>query len=145
MLEDTISPAALLGTISALFPKLCHPSSLRETSATLTTISTLPSSCWTGTSSDTSARKLKASGDPCWNPLTALLVPPAQAGRQDVESPTKYINRLQWKNPIQFKGDCMNLQQTVYCLLCPTRAHEGSPPRGSLIQAVQLERRRCGH
>ena len=35
------------------------------------------SSCWTGTSSGTSARKRKTSGDPCWNPPTALPIPSA--------------------------------------------------------------------
>ena len=74
--ERHMTPAVMLGTIAALSPKLCDdPSSQRETCAALMTLSTLPSSCWTWTSSDMSARKCKTSGNPCWNPPTALLVP----------------------------------------------------------------------
>ena len=60
----------------ALSPKLCDLSSQREReiSAALKTLSTLPSSCWTGTSSASSARKRNTSGDPFWNPLTALSI-----------------------------------------------------------------------
>ena len=62
------------GIIAALSPMLCNPSSRREISAALMTLSTLPSSCWTGTSSGTSARKRKTSGGP-WNPPTVLPIP----------------------------------------------------------------------
>ena len=48
-------------------PDVERPPSMRETSAALTT---LPSS-------GTSARKRKTSGDPCWNPPTALPMPSA--------------------------------------------------------------------
>ena len=40
------SPVVMSGIIAALFPKLCDPSSLREISGALMTLSTLPSSCW---------------------------------------------------------------------------------------------------
>ena len=77
MPEDTTSPVVMAGIIAALFPKLCDLSSRREISAALMTLSTLPSSCWTGTSSGTSARKRKTSGGPCWNPSIALPIPSA--------------------------------------------------------------------
>ena len=47
---------------------LCDPSSRREISAALNTLSTLSSSWWTGTSSGLSARMHKTSGGPSWNP-----------------------------------------------------------------------------
>ena len=83
----------------------------------------------------------------------ALLVPPAQAGWQEVESPTQYFNRLRRKNPLQPEGDCTSLQETVHCLFRPTRSghqkalEEPPPPTpsGFLIQTVRRERRRRGH
>ena len=74
---DTTSHVVMSETIAALSPKLCDPSSWRETSVAPTTPSTLPSSCWTGTSSGTSARKRKTSEDPCCNLPTALPIPSA--------------------------------------------------------------------
>ena len=44
-------PCGYVRDYAALSPKLCDPSSRRETSTALMTLSTLPSSCWTGTSS----------------------------------------------------------------------------------------------
>ena len=73
-----------------------------------------------------------------------LLVPTAQARRQEAESPTEYFNRLRWKNPLQPESDRTSLQQCDHRLLCPTRsghqkAHEERQPppqNGSLIQEV---------
>ena len=73
--EDTSFPVIMLETFAAPSRMLCDPSSRRETSAALMTLSTLPSSCWTGTSSSTSSRKRRTSGGPCWNPPTALPTP----------------------------------------------------------------------
>ena len=71
------TPCGYVRDYCSPFPKSCDPSSRKKTSAVLTTLSTLPSSCRTGTSSGTSARKRKTSGDPCWNPTTALTIPSA--------------------------------------------------------------------
>ena len=150
----------MLETIAALSPKLCDPSSRRETSTALTTLSTLPLSCWTGTSSGTSDRKRKTSGDPCWNPPTALPIPSATGltcknwvarGR----IPHLTFQSLPTEKPTQPESDRTSLQQTVQCLFQPTNnigPSEGfwgtSPPptqSGSLIQAVRWERRRSGH
>ena len=77
MPEDTTSPLVMSGITAALSPKLCDSSSRREISAALKTLSTLPSSCWIGTSSGSSARMRKTSGGPFWNPPTALPIPNA--------------------------------------------------------------------
>ena len=77
MSEDTSSPVVMSGIIAALSPKLCDPSSRKEISAALMTLPTLPSSCWTRTSSSSSDRMRKTSGGPCWNPPTALPIPNA--------------------------------------------------------------------
>ena len=156
--EDTISPAVMLGTIAALSPKLCDPSSRRETSAALMTVSTLPSSCWTGTSSCTSARKCKISGDPGWNPPTALPIPSATgpssvswAARGRVPHQTYQSPLTEKSNPVRRRLHKPSTDSLLPAL--PTRsdrekAHEGpplSPPCGSLIQAIRLERRRRGN
>ena len=77
MPEDTTSPLVMSGITAAFSPNLCDPSSRREISAALKTLSTLPSSCWTGTTSDSSVRIRKTSGGPFWNPPTALPIPNA--------------------------------------------------------------------
>ena len=88
MPEGTTSPLVMSGITPALSPKLCDPSSQRKISAALKTFSTLPSSCWT----ETSARMRKTSGGPSGilRPLyqsQTLLIPTAEAGRQEVEPP----------------------------------------------------------
>ena len=47
----------------------------------------------------------------------ALLIPHAEAERQEVKSTTKHLNRLLWKNTLDRKS----LQQAVHCLFCPPR------------------------
>ena len=61
--------------IAALSPRLCDPSSRREISTARTFLLALISSYWTGTSSNTYARKPKTSGDSSWRLPT---VPPTQ-------------------------------------------------------------------
>ena len=70
----------------------------------------------------------------------------------EVESPTKHLNRLWRKNPLQLEGDWTSLQQGVYCLFCLTRSghsegYEGPPPPswGHLLQAVWRERHYSVH
>ena len=119
------------GITAALSPMLCDPLSRREISAALMTPSTLPLSCRTETSRGSFARKRKTTGGPSWSPPTAppipsatLLVSSAQARQQEVQSPTKHLNRLWGKNPLQLEGDCTSLQQAVHCLFRPTRSGE---------------------
>ena len=69
--EDTTSPAVMLGITAALSPMLCDPPSRREISDAPMTTSTLPSSCWTWTSSGSFARNRKTSGGPSRSPPTA--------------------------------------------------------------------------
>ena len=73
--RDTISPAVMLGITAALSLMLWDTSSRREISAALMTPSTLPSCCWTETSSVTFAGKHKTSGRPSWSPLTTPPIP----------------------------------------------------------------------
>ena len=75
--EDTTSPAVMLGIFAALSQMLCDLSSWREISAAPITSSTLPSICWTGTSSGLFARKRKTSKGPSWSPPTAPPIPSA--------------------------------------------------------------------
>ena len=75
--EDTTSPAVMLGITAALSPMLCDPSSRREISAASLTPSTLPSSCWTVTSSGSFARKRNTSAGLYWSPRTAPPIPSA--------------------------------------------------------------------
>ena len=129
MPEDTTSPVVMSDSITALFPKLCDPSSRREISAALMTLLTLPSSCWTGTCSDRSARKRKTIGGPCWNPPTALPIPNATGpycatwearGR----IPSKCFNCFRWKNQLQPEGDRMRAfnRQFTACSVQQDRA-----------------------
>ena len=62
---------------AALSPMMCDTSSEREISVSLTTPSTLPSSCCTGTSSGSFAKKLKTSGGLFWSPPTMPPTPSA--------------------------------------------------------------------
>ena len=111
-------------TTAALSVKLCYPAIIEKRDQRcidkMTTLSTLPSSCWTGTSSDTFARKRKTSGGSSWNlptapPTLALLVSLAQAGRQVVEPATKHFNCLRRKNPLFLEGDCAFKRQFNAC------------------------------
>ena len=61
--EEIIYLVVMLEITAALSRNLYDSSSRREISATLTT---LPSSCWTGTSSVTFAKEHKTSGGPSW-------------------------------------------------------------------------------
>ena len=74
--EDTISPRLFSGLLQPSLQMLCNPSSRREIRAALTTLSTLPSSCWTGTSRGSVARKFKTNGRP-WSPPTTPPTPSA--------------------------------------------------------------------
>ena len=75
---------------------------------------------------------------PCYQ-SQVLLVPPAQAGWQEIESPTKYLNRIRWKNPFQPEGNCTSHQQAVNCLFCQhNRALRRLPHTGrSMREASQ--------
>ena len=75
--KDTTSSVVIWEITAALSPILCDPSSRKEISAAPLTSSTLPSSCWTMTSSGSSARKHKTSGGLSWSPLTAPPIPNA--------------------------------------------------------------------
>ena len=85
-----------------------YPSSQRYISTVMTTSSTLPLSCWTGTSSGSFARNFKTNG----HQPQAPLVPPAQAGWHEVESPNlppQTFQCLRGKNSLQIEGDCTSL------------------------------------
>ena len=69
----------------------------------VTTFLTLPFSCWGVTDSDQCRNLLEL--PPTWS----LLVPHAEAEEQEVEFTSKHLKHLQWKNPLQSKGDCKSL------------------------------------
>ena len=109
-------------TTAALSAKLCtQPSSRREISPTLVTLSFLPSSCCTETSSGSFARKHGTSGGSSWNlptapPTLALLVSLEQAGRQKFEPATIHFNRLRGKNPQAHLAPPSTRRSVRHCL-----------------------------
>ena len=110
-------------TTAALSLKLCYPVVIEERDQRhIGTLSLLPSSCWTGTSSGTFARKHETSGGSSWNlstapPTLAFLVSLAHAGRQVVEPSTKHFNRLRGKNPQAHLSLPSTRRSVRYCLL----------------------------
>ena len=108
---------------AALSVKLCYPVVIEERDQRhIGTLSLLPSSCWTGTSSGSFARKHETSGGSSWNLLTApptlaLLVSLAQAGRKVVEPVTKHFNRLRGKNPLAHLSPPSTRRSVRHCLL----------------------------
>ena len=110
---------------------------------------TLPSSCWTGTSSGSFTRKRKTSGGPSWSPPTAPPIPSAtsifsvQDRRQEVESPTKHLNRLREKNHSSSKAIAQAYnKQFAACTAQHDRAlrmlMRGPPLCGPLVLLTEL-------
>ena len=118
----------LTASTAQLSVKLCYPAVIRrEISATLAILSFLPSSCWTGTSSGSFARKHGTSGGSSWNlptapPTLAFLVSLEQDGWQVVEPATKHFNRLRGKNPHAHLAPPSTSRSVRYCL--PDGAHQ---------------------
>ena len=136
MLEDTTSPVVMLGIIAAFSRKLCDSSSRREISAALMTPSTLHQAAGPGHPAahpTGSARTVEIPAGILQQryQFQALLVPTAQAGRQEVESPTEYFNRLQWKKPLQPEGDHTSSQQAFTA--CSAQQDQAGVPQGSII------------
>ena len=143
----------MLGTIAALSPKLCNPSSQRERERDQrrindpldTTIKLLDRDIQRHIRQEAQdqCRSLLESSDRATNPKRCWSLLRKLGGKRSSPPPNISIT-FDEKNPIQFKRDCMSLQQTVYCLFCPTRSghqkvYEGPPMLptcGSLLQAV---------
>ena len=132
---------------------------LREISAAQTTLSSLPSSCWTGTFSGLFARKLKTNGGPFWSPPITPPTPSttcpsctywADRGRvphsQTSQSPLKENTsppRRGLKKPSTRQFAPYSAQHDRALRIF----YEGPPPPpscGPLLQAVRRERRRSG-
>ena len=127
---------------AALSVKLCYPAVIEERDQRhIGTLSLLPSSCWTGTSSGSFARKHETSGGSSWNLLTApptlaLLVSLAQAGRKVVEPATKHFNRLRGKNPLAHLSPPSTRRSVRHCL--PDGALQ--PLRSKILERPLLTR-----
>ena len=122
---------------AALSPMLCDPSSWREISAAPMTPSTLPSSCYIGSSSGSFARKRKTSGVPSWSPPSAPTIPSATG----LKKPTPVRRRLHKPST----GSSLSVQQAVHYLVVQD-PHEGpaQPPScGPVISCGP--RRRSSH
>ena len=144
MLGDTISPMVMSGTIATLSPMLCGSSSRRETSIALMTLSTLPSSCWTGTSSSIYARKRKTIRDSSWILPTA----PQSWGVTGHSCAGWARSRVPHGTSPAWRR--LREPQAVHCQVSPSKldTRKGSPPQpsgGPLIQAIQRERCRSSH